>query len=71
MPSVEVLVVGAGPAGLVAALRLLAAGREVLVVDRARFPRDKICGDFLGPGAVALLARLALLPPPAAGGPGR
>lgn len=59
--SAEVLVVGAGPAGVAAALALAAAGREPLVVDRARFPRDKICGDFMGPGAVAALGRLGLL----------
>lgn len=59
--STEVLVVGAGPAGVAAALALVAAGREVLVVDRARFPREKICGDFMGPGAAAALGRLGLL----------
>ncbi len=60
--SVEVLVVGAGPAGVAAAVALAAAGREALVVDRARFPRDKLCGDFMGPGAAAALGRLGLLP---------
>lgn len=59
--SVEVLVVGAGPAGVAAAVALAAAGRESLVVDRARFPRDKLCGDFMGPGAAAALERLGLL----------
>ncbi len=44
---VDVLVVGAGPAGSAAARVLAAAGRDVLVVDRATFPRDKCCGDGL------------------------
>lgn len=56
----DALVVGAGPAGLIAALVLARAGARVLLVDRARFPRRKLCGDTLNPGAVALLARLGL-----------
>jgi flavin-dependent dehydrogenase len=57
---VEVLIVGAGPAGAVAALTLARAGVRVLVVDRARFPRHKLCGDTLNPGALRLLARLGV-----------
>ena len=44
------LVVGAGPAGSVAALVLARAGVRVRLVDRAQFPRDKLCGDTLNPG---------------------
>ena len=51
----DVLVVGAGPAGSLAAWRLARAGARVLLVDRARFPRPKLCGDTLNPGAVARL----------------
>ncbi len=47
MDRVDVLVVGAGPAGSSAAYRLAAAGASVLLVDRARFPRDKPCGGGL------------------------
>ena len=43
----DVLVVGAGPAGAVAATVLARGGRDVLVVDKATFPRDKCCGDGL------------------------
>ena len=52
MSSADVIVVGAGPAGVAAAVTLVEAGRDVVVVDKARFPRDKICGDGLttGPG---------------------
>jgi menaquinone-9 beta-reductase len=57
---VEVLIAGAGPAGSVAATVLARAGLRVLLVDRARFPRDKLCGDSLNPGTLALLARLGL-----------
>jgi flavin-dependent dehydrogenase len=54
---VEVLIAGAGPAGAIAALMLARAGVRVLVVDRAKFPRDKLCGDTLNPGALRVLAR--------------
>lgn len=56
----EVLVVGAGPAGAALGLGLARRGRDVLILERARFPRDKPCGDCLNPGAVAELERLAL-----------
>jgi geranylgeranyl reductase family protein len=55
-------VVGGGPAGTAAAITLARAGREVTLVDRARFPRDKICGDGLTAGALRLLEGLGLEP---------
>ncbi|WP_193044383.1 menaquinone reductase [Mycolicibacterium baixiangningiae] len=58
----DVVVVGAGPAGSAAAAWAARAGRDVLVVDAARFPRDKACGDGLTPRAVAELERLGLGP---------
>jgi flavin-dependent dehydrogenase len=57
---IDVLVVGAGPAGAVAATVLARAGARVLIVDRATFPRDKLCGDTVNPGTLALLRRLKL-----------
>ncbi len=45
----EVIVVGAGPGGSVAASRLAEAGVDVLLVDKERFPRDKPCSDIYGP----------------------
>jgi geranylgeranyl reductase family protein len=45
--SIDVLVVGAGPAGSTAAYRLAGSGARVLLVDKARFPRDKACGGGL------------------------
>ena len=56
----DVLVIGAGPAGAAAALRLARLGLRVLLVDRGRFPRPKVCGCCLSPAAVSELAALAL-----------
>ena len=56
----DVLIAGAGPAGALAAWRLASAGARVCLIDRTRFPRPKLCGDTLNPGAVALLAGLPL-----------
>ena len=56
----DVLIVGAGPAGSVAGAILARAGARVRIVDRATFPRDKLCGDTLNPGALARLQSLGL-----------
>jgi flavin-dependent dehydrogenase len=56
----DVIIAGAGPAGAIAATVLARAGARVLVLDRARFPRAKLCGDTLNPGALAVLERLGL-----------
>jgi len=58
----DVVVVGAGPAGSAAAITLARAGREVVLVDKARFPRDKCCGDGLTTGALRRLQGLGLQP---------
>ena len=57
----DVIVCGAGPAGAIAATVLARGGARVLMLDRARFPRPKLCGDTINPGAVAILRRLDLL----------
>ena len=59
---VDVLVVGAGPAGSAAAISLAKAGRNVIMVDKAVFPRDKCCGDGLTTGALRRLEALGLDP---------
>ncbi len=51
----EVLVVGAGPAGSALASFLARRGRDVLLLDEARFPRDKVCGEGISPEAWRLL----------------
>lgn len=56
----DVIVVGAGPAGSTAAASLARRGRDVLLVDRAEFPRDKPCGDGIPPGTVGILHDLGL-----------
>ncbi|MFZ9706592.1 MAG: geranylgeranyl reductase family protein [Ilumatobacteraceae bacterium] len=58
----DVLVIGAGPAGIAAAITAHRAGLGVVVIDKATFPRDKCCGDGLTTGALRLLDRLGLPP---------
>jgi menaquinone-9 beta-reductase len=58
----DIVVVGGGPAGAAAAITASRAGRRVVVVDRARFPRDKTCGDGLTAGALRILDELGLDP---------
>src|ERR1043166_4881213 len=56
----DVVVVGAGPAGTIAALVLARAGARVRLLDRATFPRDKLCGDTVNPGTLARLRALGV-----------
>ena len=56
----DVVIAGAGPAGSVAASVLARAGARVALIDRARFPRHKLCGDTVNPGVLAILRRLKL-----------
>jgi flavin-dependent dehydrogenase len=57
----DVIVVGAGPAGAATAILLAERGLSVLVLDRARSPRTKICGEYLSPEGVRVLDRLGVL----------
>lgn len=57
----DVAVVGAGPAGSATATHLARAGCRVALLDRARFPRDKPCAEYLSPGAEPLLRDLGVL----------
>lgn len=56
-PLDDVAIAGAGPAGALAATILARAGVRVRIFDRAKFPRPKLCGDTLNPGALGVLRR--------------
>ena len=58
--SVDVIVVGAGPGGSATAAWLAKAGKDVVLLEKSRFPRDKICGDGLTPRAVRQLINLGI-----------
>jgi 2-polyprenyl-6-methoxyphenol hydroxylase-like FAD-dependent oxidoreductase len=57
----DVLVAGAGPAGSAVGRLLAQAGHSVVVVDRAAFPRDKACSEYMSPEAVRILDRLGVV----------
>jgi len=56
----DVAIVGAGPAGAALGLRLARQGWRVALIDQHRFPRDKVCGDFVGPAGLAELRDLGV-----------
>ena len=62
MADFQTVVVGGGPAGAAAAITLARAGTSVLLVDKARCPRDKCCGDGLTADALRQLEALGLRP---------
>jgi flavin-dependent dehydrogenase len=52
METCDVIIVGGGPAGSSCAWKLRAAGWDVVVVDRANFPRDKVCAGWITPAVI-------------------
>jgi len=58
----EVLIAGAGPAGSATAAHLARLGHRVLLLDRAAFPREKACSEYLSPEAVRCLDQLGVVP---------
>jgi flavin-dependent dehydrogenase len=61
MRDAQVVIVGGGPAGSSAAFFLARAGIDVMVLDRARFPRDKPCSEYLSPQASRILQEMGAL----------
>lgn len=61
MNSYDVIVIGGGPAGCALALDLNRRGYNVALCDQAKFPRDKVCGEFISPGADPILESLGVL----------
>jgi len=57
----EVIVVGGGPAGSALAWRLASRGLRPLVLERARFPREKVCGDYVDPRGLHILEAMGCL----------
>src|SRR6478672_11164285 len=56
----DVVVIGGGPAGATAALLLAQAGWSVAIIEKTRFPRKKVCGEFLSATNFPLLQRLGV-----------
>src|ERR1700730_10658466 len=56
----DVIIAGAGPAGAAAACHLARSGTAVILLDRVSIPRDKVCGDFVGPSALVELGDLGV-----------
>ena len=61
MNSFDVIVIGGGPGGCAMALDLNRRGYNVALCDQAKFPRDKVCGEFISPGADPILEQLGVL----------
>jgi flavin-dependent dehydrogenase len=57
----DAIIVGGGPAGASAGVHLAAAGARVLLAERERFPREKLCGEFISPECLEHFARLGVL----------
>jgi len=61
MKPFDVIVIGGGPAGSASALLLARRGYRVALLDQARFPRDKVCGEFISPAADLILEEIGVL----------
>lgn len=57
----DAIIVGGGPAGSSAAIHLASRGARVLLAERERFPREKLCGEFISPECLGHFARLGVL----------
>ena len=61
MKTYDIIIIGGGPAGASAALFLEKKGYCIALLDQARFPRDKVCGEFISPAADVILSELGVL----------
>lgn len=64
----DAAIVGGGPAGSALAIRLAAAGLTVILVEQKKFPRDKLCGEFISPECLVHFKELGVLPDISAAG---
>src|SRR5687767_15794001 len=60
-PKSAIVIVGAGPAGSSLAIRLAGAGFETTLIERERFPRHKLCGEFISPECLSHFEELGVL----------
>ncbi|MFL6468844.1 MAG: NAD(P)/FAD-dependent oxidoreductase [Pyrinomonadaceae bacterium] len=60
--SFDAVIVGAGPAGASLGIRLAKAGKRVLLVEKAHFPRHKLCGEFVSPECIEHFEELGIVP---------
>lgn len=58
--SYDTIIIGAGPAGSTAAILLAQSGRRVLLLEKSRFPREKLCGEFITPECLNVFERLGV-----------
>jgi menaquinone-9 beta-reductase len=61
MSEFDAIIIGGGPAGSSAAIHLAARGARVLLAEQKRFPREKLCGEFISPECLGHFARLGVL----------
>ena len=61
MSEFDAIIIGGGPAGASAAIHLAAGGARVLVAEQKKFPREKLCGEFISPECLEHFARLGVL----------
>jgi geranylgeranyl reductase family protein len=59
-PSFDVIIIGAGPAGSTCGAVCARAGLHTLIIEKTRFPREKVCGDCINPGCWPVLERLGV-----------
>ena len=62
MTRTDVLVIGGGPAGATISALAAKQGARSMLVEKERFPRDKVCGEFLSAEGCAVVSRLGLMP---------